>query len=98
MKRPITNRKDVTFLVETFYEKVRKDQQLGPIFNGIIEDWEARLERLTDFWEGNLFTFVKTKFTGDPAEAHQRVDDTYEWYHRDGAFRPLDESLGSQYR
>ncbi|TAK44329.1 MAG: group III truncated hemoglobin [Saprospiraceae bacterium] len=74
MKRQITNREDVAFLVKTFYEKVRKDEHLGPIFNGIIKDWDAHLEKLTDFWEGNLFVFVKTKFTGDPAQAHHRVD------------------------
>jgi hemoglobin len=75
MKRQITNREDVAFLVKTFYDKVRKDENLGPIFNGIIKDWDAHLEKLTDFWEGNLFVFVKTKFTGNPAEAHQRVDE-----------------------
>ncbi len=74
MKRQITNREDVAFLVETFYTKIRKDEHLGPIFNGIIKDWDAHKEKLTDFWEGNLFTFVKTKYTGNPQEAHERVD------------------------
>lgn len=71
----ISTRKDVAFLVRDFYKKVRKDAVLGPIFNNIIHDWEAHLEKLTDFWEGNLFHFVKTGFTGDPKSAHQLVDE-----------------------
>jgi hemoglobin len=74
-KRAIKTREDIGFLVRTFYDAVRRDETLGPIFNGIITDWEPHLEKLTDFWEGNLFYFVKTKFAGDPKTAHQRVDE-----------------------
>lgn len=77
-KRKIKTREDIGFLVRTFYGAVRKDELLGPIFNGIISDWEPHLEKLTDFWEGNLLFFVKTKFTGDPKTAHQRVDEWME--------------------
>ncbi|HEU0135846.1 MAG TPA: group III truncated hemoglobin, partial [Flavobacterium sp.] len=55
MKKEISNRNDVGKIVRTFYSKVRLDQTLGPIFNGIITDWEEHLERLTDFWNMNLF-------------------------------------------
>ena len=48
---------------------------LGPIFNENIQDWETHLEKLTDFWEGNLFFCVKTKYIGDPKTAHQHLDD-----------------------
>jgi len=74
-KKDLENRDDVGRLVRTFYARVREDEVLGPIFNGIITDWETHLEKLTDFWNGNLFFFVKTKYTGDPKTAHQRMDE-----------------------
>ncbi len=53
-KKFIQSREEVSLLVRTFYGKVRKDDLLGPIFNGIIKDWEEHLELLTDFWETQL--------------------------------------------
>ena len=72
-KPELKNRNDIAHLVSIFYEKVRKDTTLGPIFNGIITDWDAHLEILTDFWESQLF--LKRKYIGDPIKAHQKTDD-----------------------
>lgn len=72
-KTDITNREDVSLLVNSFYKKIRKDDILGPIFNNIISDWDAHLELLTDFWETQLF--LKRKYHGNPVTAHQEVDD-----------------------
>ena len=58
--KQLENRNDVAQLVRAFYAKIRQDELLGPIFNESIQDWEPHLEKLTDFWEGNLFFFVKT--------------------------------------
>jgi hemoglobin len=55
-----------------FIKKVRNDALLGPIFNRTIDDWPTHLQRLTGFWETNLF-FV-SKFKGNPILKHQRVD------------------------
>lgn len=74
-KRCIETREDIGFLVRLFYAKIRQDEMLGPIFSALIPDWEPHLEKLTDFWEGNLLFFVKSKFKGDPKTAHQRVDE-----------------------
>ncbi|MBT8300978.1 MAG: group III truncated hemoglobin [Maribacter sp.] len=71
-KVDIKDRADITMLVETFYKKVRADQVLGPIFNGIIKDWESHLVLLTDFWETQLF--LKRKYYGNPVIIHQEVD------------------------
>ncbi|HDZ07092.1 hypothetical protein LCGC14_0166720 [marine sediment metagenome] len=70
----ITNREDVSVLVHTFYDKIRQNEMLGPIFNGHITDeqWPAHLSKLTDFWESNLFG-VRT-FRGSPSKAHVTVD------------------------
>jgi hemoglobin len=72
MKHDIQNRADVKLLVTNFYDKIRKDDVLGPIFNGRISHWEAHLEHLTDFWESSLF-FVN-KYKGNPLEKHAEVD------------------------
>lgn len=72
IKNDITSREDVFLLVSSFYKKVRKDSVLGPFFNDVIEDWEEHLERLTTFWESSLF--LKTKYLGNPLEAHVKVD------------------------
>jgi len=69
----IKNRDDINVLVRTFYLKVQQDDILGPIFNGIISDWESHFELLTDFWETQLF--LKRKYFGNPVTAHQEVDD-----------------------
>ncbi|WP_017730913.1 group III truncated hemoglobin [Nafulsella turpanensis] len=72
MKRELNTREDISFLIHTFYGRIRKDEMLGPIFNGMIKNWPEHLERLTDFWETNL-TLNRT-YRGNPPEAHRRVD------------------------
>ncbi len=72
MKKEIRTRKDVFELVNVFYTKIRANQVLGPIFEKHIQNWPKHIERLTDFWETNLF-FVR-KFKGNPLLKHQIVD------------------------
>lgn len=74
-KKDITTREDIFSLVTKFYEKVRKDEVLGPFFNETIKDWDAHLQHLTTFWESSLF--LKTKYYGDPLEAHAKVDKAF---------------------
>jgi len=70
----IKNRKHIKILVNRFYTKIRKDELLGPIFNGHIseEQWPEHLIKLTDFWETNLFGV--SKFKGSPSSKHINVD------------------------
>ena len=72
--REIKNREDVSTLVHSFYDKIRSDELLGPIFNHHIptNEWPIHLEKLTDFWEGNLFGIAK--FKGRPGQKHIMVD------------------------
>lgn len=72
MKKDLENREDVYLLVTSFYKKVREDDVLGPFFNGVIKNWDEHLKRLTTFWEASLF--LKTKYTGNPLEAHVKID------------------------
>ncbi|MBQ4821138.1 group III truncated hemoglobin [Aquimarina sp. MMG016] len=68
----IQNREDIHTLVSLFYKKVRSEKQLAPIFNKMITNWDEHINRLTDFWETNLF-FV-AKFKGNPIKKHQEAD------------------------
>lgn len=72
--KDLNNRDDVFLLVFTFYKKIKKDVFIGPIFLEIIPEnqWDDHLEKLTDFWETNLF-FVR-KFKGNPMKAHKDID------------------------
>lgn len=52
MKNEILNLTDVKQLVDTFYEKVREDELLNPIFNNVIkEHWPEHLEKMYKFWQ-----------------------------------------------
>lgn len=73
MKHDIRDRKDVNELVTKFYTKVRSNQEIGFFFNETITDWDHHLEKLTDFWESNLF--FRATYRGNPVSAHNRVDD-----------------------
>ncbi len=68
MRKQIENRADITFLVHQFYTKIRADEEIGFYFNEMITDWDAHLEKLTDFWETNLFGVKKYK--GNPLAVH----------------------------
>ncbi|MGY5848069.1 group III truncated hemoglobin [Salegentibacter sp. HM20] len=72
MKEELKTREDVFKLVSRFYTKVRAEPVLGPIFNESITDWDEHLEKLTDFWESNLF--FKASYRGNPKLAHIKVD------------------------
>ncbi len=75
MKNDLKTRENVFLLVATFYEKVRKDEQIGYFFNNAIKNWDEHLDKLTTFWESNLF--LKTKYLGNPLDVHVEVDNTH---------------------
>lgn len=72
--KQITDRTDLENLVNSFYTKIRADELLGPIFHSNIPEnhWQEHLEKLTDFWESNLFGVAK--FKGNPTQKHSNVD------------------------
>lgn len=72
MKVDLKNRADINKLVISFYSKIQKNEEIGYFFNNIIQDWEEHYEKLTDFWESNLF--FTGSFRGNPAVAHVKVD------------------------
>ena len=76
MIKEIENRADLRLLVERFYTKIRADEEIGFFFNETITNWEEHLEKLTDFWEMNVFG--TRKFTGNPIVAHNTVDKKFD--------------------
>ncbi|GAA0879557.1 hypothetical protein GCM10009119_25250 [Algoriphagus jejuensis] len=73
-KKTISSREDVDFLVRQFYDKVREHATLGPIFNGVVEDWEHHLIHLSDFWEMILLQTGPGRGRFNPTKVHQEVD------------------------
>ena len=68
----ITDRRDVACLVNLFYDRVRDDALLGPIFDDIAHvDWAAHLPRMYDFWESVLFG--RPTFKGTPLITHRAL-------------------------
>ena len=76
MRKQIENRDDLKLLVNTFYDKIRADQEIGFFFNETITDWEEHLEKLTDFWDMNVFG--TKKYNGNPILAHNAVDQKFD--------------------
>lgn len=68
----ILGRTEVNLLVIKFYEKVRKDPEIGHFFNDSIKDWPEHIEKLTDFWETNLF--FTHKYKANPLQVHADLD------------------------
>lgn len=65
----ISTRADIVRLVDTFYDAVRADGLIGPIFDEVARvDWSAHLPRMYDFWEAVLFG--RSGFKGNPLAVH----------------------------
>jgi hemoglobin len=72
MKKDITARPDIELLVNTFYEKIAADQQLGYIFNDVAKvNWQKHLPVMYDFWE-NIILFTGS-YQGNPMNLHQHL-------------------------
>jgi len=49
-------RLDIERLVQHFYDHVRQEPALGPIFNETVNvNWETHLPKMVNFWENILF-------------------------------------------
>jgi hemoglobin len=55
-------------LLERFYERVRADAALGPVFNDAVGDWSHHLGTLGDFWSSVMLTTGRYK--GNPMAVH----------------------------
>jgi len=63
---------NVKLLVDTFYEKVRKDDLLKNIFNNVIQDkWPIHLEKMYRFWQTVLLE--EHTYSGSPFAPHANL-------------------------
>lgn len=67
------NEESIATLVHTFYDDVRADPVLAPVFNAAIGDhWPTHLERMVGFW---ITTMLKTQsFQGNVFAKHMALD------------------------
>lgn len=55
-------------LVHAFYDRVRADESLGPVFAARIKDWGPHLERMCAFWSS--VALMTGRYHGRPMDAH----------------------------
>lgn len=73
MVKDIESRKDIIILVNQFYEKVKKDQEIGFIFTDIVKvNWEVHLPVMYDFWENTIL--YTGSYKGNPMDSHKKLN------------------------
>ncbi len=71
-RKDISTMEDIKILVDTFYEKVRENELLSPIFNSKIGDrWPAHLEKMYRFWQTVLLQ--EHTYYGSPFPPHAKL-------------------------
>lgn len=61
----------ISLLVDHFYDRIRGDDILGPIFeNAIGDDWEPHLARMKLFWASVAMN--AGTYSGSPVEKHRK--------------------------
>jgi hemoglobin len=72
MKKDIASRQEIEILVNEFYNKVRLNETLVPIFEQELHDkWDAHMEKMYRFWETVLLN-VHT-YSGSPFPPHAKL-------------------------
>lgn len=70
MKPDISNSEDIKLLINTFYEKVQRDDVIGYIFNDIARvNWSAHLPVMYAFWDFLLLGNADA-YRGNPIQKH----------------------------
>ena len=62
---------EVRQLVHAFYDRVRNDPLIGPVFTEHVSDWPSHLEKMVDFWSSTLRGTAR--FRGSPMVTHNRL-------------------------
>lgn len=59
----------IQHFVDEFYNKVKQDELLGPVFTSVIKDnWQPHLNKMYAFWNAALFSMPG--FKGNPFARH----------------------------
>lgn len=65
-QKDIISRKDIEYLVDTFYGRVKEDPVLAPHFNHV--DWNKHLPVMYNFWSSMMLG--EQSYRGNPFEKH----------------------------
>jgi len=77
MNRDLKNKKDVKHLVDEFYKKVLRDENIGFIFTETVAFvWEKHIPKMYDFWDSILFD--KATYKGNPMLKHMALNEKIE--------------------
>ena len=77
----ITSLSDIKLLVDQFYEKVKTDPLLSPIFHAVIQNkWPEHLEKMYRFWQTVLLE--EQTYFGGPFPPHARLPINQEHFDR----------------
>lgn len=69
----ITTRADIEQLIIRFYDKVKRDDTIGYIFNDIAKtNWEHHIPLIVDFWEGILLD--TTSYRRNAMDIHYQLN------------------------
>jgi hemoglobin len=80
-KKDILNLDDIKLLVDTFYDKVREDQFIGPIFDERIQNrWPEHLAKMYTFWQTVLLG--EHTYYGSPFPPHANLPVEKEHFER----------------
>lgn len=64
---------EITTLVYNFYDRIRADAVLGPIFDAHIDDWDKHLGIMVRFWSSLLLG--AGSYSGTPMPKHVALPD-----------------------
>jgi len=71
-KKDIQTAEDIQLLVDTFYDHVKLNQVIGPIFTETIPvDWEHHLPKMYKFWGSILLG--ERSYEGNPMQRHVEI-------------------------
>lgn len=59
----------ITAVVDAFYEKVRRDPTLGPVFAVHVKDWPRHEDKIARFWRNAILQ--ERVYDGNPMQKHR---------------------------
>ncbi len=73
MKENHINENNLRHLIDTFYEKIRHDNLLGPVFLKAIDqnNWKEHLATMSDFWSAIMLG--TRRYYGNPILKHKAL-------------------------
>lgn len=72
--KDIEDRKDIELLVDTFYERVLKNEDINYFFTDVAKlNFEKHMPKMYDFWESTLFH--TSNYAGNTLRVHRDLNE-----------------------